>query len=167
MQWEVHTKIYCILQRKNTEHQEARRVICPRFEPRNSSLQPPYLELHNCHSQLRYFNRFQSNFSAKRVLPSSYLFWAVKRLVDYCNYPTVLKEKTWRNRMSTTCAICWLKSVLYEEKRRTGSDSGQTNATKTVSNVFRHRSETGKLYCRTRSDVGSERVKLVSHSCAW
>jgi hypothetical protein len=29
-----------------------------------------------------------------------------------CNYPTVLKEKnTSRNRRSTTCAICWLKSV--------------------------------------------------------
>jgi hypothetical protein len=34
-----------------------------------------------------------------------------------CNYPTVLKEK-YRNRKSTTCAICWLKSVLHEEKRR-------------------------------------------------
>jgi hypothetical protein len=34
-----------------------------------------------------------------------------------CNYPTVLKEKN-RNRKSTTCAICWLKSVLQEEKRR-------------------------------------------------
>jgi hypothetical protein len=32
-----------------------------------------------------------------------------------CNYPTVLKEK---NRNSTTCAICWLKSILHEEKRR-------------------------------------------------
>jgi hypothetical protein len=30
-----------------------------------------------------------------------------------CNYPTVLKEK---NRNSTTCTICWLKSVLHEEK---------------------------------------------------
>jgi hypothetical protein len=26
-----------------------------------------------------------------------------------CNYPTVLKEK---NRKSTTCVICWLKSVI-------------------------------------------------------
>jgi hypothetical protein len=34
-----------------------------------------------------------------------------------CNYPTVLKEKN-MNRKSTTCAICWLKSVLHEEKRR-------------------------------------------------
>jgi hypothetical protein len=29
------------------------------------------------------FNLFQSNFSANRILPSSYLFWVVKRLVDY------------------------------------------------------------------------------------
>jgi hypothetical protein len=36
-----------------------------------------------------------------------------------CNYPTVLKEKIInRNRKSTTCAICWLKSVLHEKKRR-------------------------------------------------
>jgi hypothetical protein len=36
-----------------------------------------------------------------------------------CNYPTVLKKKNINeNRKSTTCAICWLKSVLYEEKRR-------------------------------------------------
>jgi hypothetical protein len=62
--------------------------------------------------------------------------------------------------MSTTCAICWLKSVLHEEKRQTGSDSVRTNATKTVSDIFRHQSKTGKSYCRTRSDVGSERVKF-------
>jgi hypothetical protein len=29
-----------------------------------------------------------------------------------CNYRTVLKEKN-RNRKSTTCAICWLKSALH------------------------------------------------------
>jgi hypothetical protein len=65
------------------------------------------------------------------------------------------------NRKSRACAICWLKSVLlvHEEKRRTGSDRGRTNATKTVSDVFRHRSGTGKSYCRRRFDVGSERVK--------
>jgi hypothetical protein len=35
-----------------------------------------------------------------------------------CYYPTVLKEKNInRNRKSTTCTICWLKSVLHEEKR--------------------------------------------------
>jgi hypothetical protein len=34
-----------------------------------------------------------------------------------CNYPAVLKEKI-INRKSTTCAVCWLKSVLHEEKRR-------------------------------------------------
>jgi hypothetical protein len=34
-----------------------------------------------------------------------------------CNYPTVLKEKI-RNRKSTTCAICWLKSVVHEDEVR-------------------------------------------------
>jgi hypothetical protein len=63
-------------------------------------------------------------------------------------------------RKSTTCTICWLKSILHEEKRRTGSDSGRTNTTKTVSDIFRHQSRTGKSYCQTRSDVGSERVKI-------
>jgi hypothetical protein len=29
---------------------------------------------------------------------------------------------------------------------------------KNLSDIFQHRSETVKLYCRTRSDVGSERV---------
>jgi hypothetical protein len=81
-----------------------------------------------------------------------------------CNYPTVLKEKTYRNRKSTTCATCWQKFVLHEEKRRTGSDSGRTNATKTVSDVFRHRSGTGKLYCCKRFDVESERVKQIPFS---
>jgi hypothetical protein len=74
-----------------------------------------------------------------------------------CNYPTVLKE---RNRKSTTCAICWLMFVLHEEKRRTGSDSGRTNATRTASDVIRHRSEIGKSYRWTRFDVGSERDKM-------
>jgi hypothetical protein len=44
-------------------------------------------------SNVRIINPFQSNFSANRILPSSYLFLAVKRLVDSCNYPTILKEK--------------------------------------------------------------------------
>jgi hypothetical protein len=30
-----------------------------------------------------HFNPFQSNFSTTRILPSSYLFWTGKRLVDY------------------------------------------------------------------------------------
>jgi hypothetical protein len=51
--------------------------------------------------------------------------------------------------------------MLHEEKRRTGSDSGRTNATKTVSDVFRHQSGTGKLYCRTRFDVGLEMVNIT------
>jgi hypothetical protein len=49
------------------------------------------------------------------------------------------------------------------EKRRTGTDSRQTNATKTMSDVFRHLSRTGKSYCQTRSNVGSETVKNKKH----
>jgi hypothetical protein len=56
--------------------------------------------------------------------------------------------------------------TIHEEKRRTGSDSWRTNATKAVSDVFRHGGRTGKSYCRTKSDVGSERFKLCLHY-AW
>jgi hypothetical protein len=55
-----------------------------------------------------------------------------------CNYPTVLKQKNRnRNSKSTTCAICWPKSVLHEEKRREQENH----------NVG-------------RSDIGLERVSL-------
>jgi hypothetical protein len=89
---------------------------------------------------LKTLNPFHSNFSANRILPSSYLFWAERGWWITCNYPTVLKEKNTETQ-SKTCAVCWLKSVLHEEKRRTGSDSGRTNATKP---------------CRTSSDIGAE-----------
>jgi hypothetical protein len=39
--------------------------------------------------------------------------------------------------------------------------AGEQTRTKTVSDVFRHRSGTGKSYCRTRFDVGSERVNTM------
>jgi hypothetical protein len=49
-----------------------------------------YLALHNkisCNlrriNSYKPINPFKSNFSANRKLPSSYLFWAVKRLMDY------------------------------------------------------------------------------------
>jgi hypothetical protein len=73
----------------------------------------------------------------------------------------VLKEKNMEKQKEYNLRYLLVKSVLHEEKRRTGSDSGRTNATKNVSDVFRHRSGTGKSYCRTRSDVGSERVKRL------
>ena len=90
------------------------------------------------------FNPFQSNFSANRVLPSSYIP-AIFLQPQPCEYnarsPVHIKTHglPW-NRKSTTCAICWPKSVLHEEKRQTGSDSG-AGATKT---------------CRTSSDIGAE-----------
>jgi hypothetical protein len=45
----------------------------------------PYYILWNSDQYIgcKSFNPFQSNFSANRILPSSYLSWAGKRLVDY------------------------------------------------------------------------------------
>jgi hypothetical protein len=107
----------------------------------------------------RDFNPFQSNFSANCILPSFYWFWAVKRLVITCNYTTVLKKKNTEKRKEYNLRYLLAKFRTTWKNRRTGSDSGRTNATKTVSDVFRHRSGTGKAYCRTRFDVGSKRVK--------
>jgi len=42
------------------------------------------------------FNPFQSNFSANRILPSSCLLWAGKRLVDYL----LAKVRTTRGKVS-------------------------------------------------------------------
>jgi hypothetical protein len=54
-----------------------------------------------------------------------------------CNYPTVLKEENIKiNRKSTTCAICWLKSVLHEEKRRENHNFG--NRKIIMSDYVRH-----------------------------
>jgi hypothetical protein len=78
-----------------------------------------------------------------------------------CNYPTVLKEKNIEKQKEYNLRYLLVKSVLHKEKHRTGSDSRRTNTTKTVSDVFRHRSGTGKSYCRTRFDIGSERVKSI------
>jgi hypothetical protein len=41
----------------------------------------------------RHINPFQSSFSANRILPSSYLFWAGKVWWITCNFPRVVKEK--------------------------------------------------------------------------
>jgi hypothetical protein len=40
------------------------------------------LERTDCSETLA-INHFQANFSATRILPRSYFFWAGKRLVDY------------------------------------------------------------------------------------
>jgi hypothetical protein len=92
------------------------------------------------------FNPFQSNFSANCILPTSYLFIPAIFLQTQprqYNARSPIHIKTHgltRNRKSTTCAICWPKSILHEEKHRTGSDSG-AGATKT---------------CRMSSDIGAE-----------
>jgi hypothetical protein len=68
-----------------------------------------------------------------------------------CNYPTVLKEKI-INRKSTTCAICWLKSVLREEKRREQENH----------NVGLRPTITAGEYVGARK-IGLERVNNQSH----
>jgi hypothetical protein len=51
--------------------------------------------------------------------PALIYFGRERGLWVTCNYPTVLKQQNIKkNRKSTTCAICWLNSVLHEEKRR-------------------------------------------------
>jgi hypothetical protein len=80
--------------------------------------------------EYKWFNPFQSNFSANRILPSSYLFipaiflQAQPREYNAQSPVHIKTQGLPRNRKSTTCAICWPKPVLHEEKRLTGSDSG-------------------------------------------
>jgi hypothetical protein len=79
------------------------------------------------------FNPFQSNVSANRTLPTSYLFWAGKRE----KASDILRQRANKKR-------------------------------KTVSEVFRHWSGTGKSYCLTSFGVGSERVKNeISFIFGW
>jgi predicted XRE-type DNA-binding protein len=48
-----------------------------------------------------------------------YFGWERGRWITCNYYPTVLKEENRnRSRKSITCAICWLKSILHEEKHR-------------------------------------------------
>jgi hypothetical protein len=72
----------------NTQHSQERDIPAPGW---NRACNPSKREAADPHLRPRghwdrpmsYTNSFQSNFSANRILPSSYLFWAVKRLVDY------------------------------------------------------------------------------------
>jgi hypothetical protein len=113
-------------------------------------------------------NPFQSNFSATRILPSSYLFWAGKKLWITCTYPTVLKHvacrETERVQPALSVGYSVVRTTWGKASDRLWQRSRRTNTTKNLSDVFWRRSGTGKSLCRTRSDVGSERVKA---SCAF
>jgi hypothetical protein len=65
--------------------------------------------------ELLEINPFQSNFFPPAYSPALNYFGRESGWWISCNYPTVLKVKN-RNRKSTTCIICWLMSILYEEK---------------------------------------------------
>jgi hypothetical protein len=58
-----------------------------------SLLNSTYVLRHYYLSVFRSFNPFQSNFSANRILPNSYSFWAERGWWITCDYPTLLKEK--------------------------------------------------------------------------
>jgi hypothetical protein len=61
--------------------------------------------------------RFNPIFLPPAYSPALIYFGQERGWWVTCTYPTVLKDKS-RNRKSTTCIICWLKSVLHEEKCR-------------------------------------------------
>jgi hypothetical protein len=96
------------------------------------------------------------------------LLFASSFYISSRNYITVfpllllLGEKGKRERMSlNTHDAGWpslLGVVLIHPMLTLSNPMFLPNATKTASDVFRHRSGTGKSYCRTRFDVGSERV---------
>jgi hypothetical protein len=61
---------------------------------------------------------------------------------------------------------CKLRYLLSKFRTTWGEASDRlrqraNKRNKTVSDVFRHRSRTGKSYCRTRSDLGSERFEYI------
>jgi hypothetical protein len=99
--------------------------------------------------------------------PALICFGRERGLWITCNYLTVLKEKNIEKQKEYSLRYLLAKACTTWGKGLTGSDSRRTNATKTVSDVFRHRSGTGKSYCWTRSDVGSERVRMEVERCSW
>jgi hypothetical protein len=75
-------------------------------------------------------NPFQSNFSATRILPCSYLFWAGKRLVDYLS---VVHEEKRRDRLrqrsertNTTKKTCRTSSDIGAEQENHNVGRGPT-----------------------------------------
>ena len=97
----------------------------------------------NCTIYTQYIiNPFQSNFSANRILPSSYLLWAGKRLVDYL----LAKVRTTWGKVSDR---------LLKRRGRTNAkksveqaptvEQANKHKKKKVSDVTRHRSGKGKI----------------------
>ena len=83
-------------------------------------------------------NPFQSNFSANCILPSSYLLWAGKRLVDYL----LAKVRTTRGKVSDRL-LQRSGRTNAKKKCRTDSCSGEGK-------------QTQKKKCRTSPDIGAE-----------
>jgi hypothetical protein len=65
------------------------------------------------HGAARYLNFSNPIFFPPAYFPALIHFGRERGWWVTCNYLTVLKEK---NGKGTTCAICWIKSVLHDEK---------------------------------------------------
>jgi len=81
-----------------------------------------------------------------------------------CNYLTVLKEKNIEKHKEYS-----LRCLLAKARTTWGkaSDRLWQRANKRNKNRVGHRSGTGKSYCWTRSDVGSERVRMEVKRRSW
>jgi hypothetical protein len=84
-----------------------------------------------------------------------------------CNYPIVLKEKNMEKQKeyNLRCLLAKARTTWGQASDRFRQHANKRN--KTVSDIFRHRSGTWKLYCRATSDVGSERVKNIKNTKTW
>jgi hypothetical protein len=120
--------------------------------------------LNNCH---RVATQLRLTLSNPIFLPTAYSPALIccgqeRDLWITCNYSTVLKEKNIEKQKE-----CNLRYLLAKVRTTRGKASDRlrqrTNKrNKTVSDVYRHRSGTGKSYCRTKFEVGSERAKYIS-----
>ena len=103
----------------------------------------------------RGINPFKSSFSANRILPSSYLLWAGKRMVDYL----LAKVHTTLGKVLDRL-LQWSGRTNAKKKvsDRLLQRSGRTNAKK--NSVGRHPTSerNGKIIMSDESNVGSERV---------
>jgi hypothetical protein len=71
-------------------------------------------------------NPFQSNFSATRILPSSYLFWAGKRLVDYYKRKSVGQAPTAERENKCNKKKCRTSSNIGAEQENHNVGRGPT-----------------------------------------
>jgi hypothetical protein len=100
-------------------------LMCAEFNPFRSYVGPPPTLWFSCSRRFSW----SLTLSKPIFLPPAYtpaLIYFVRQRGWWitCNYPSVLKETSIkRNRKSTTCAICWLNSVLQDTRIITSNRS--------------------------------------------